>query len=102
MKDIKIDEIYTFKLVTGEEMVGKVTAVDYNTHTVEISEPVSVAPGPQGMGLIPTMLTANRKNVITLNTNSVELWGNTADDVVRSYREATSAIVTPTKKVILG
>lgn len=102
MKDININQIYTFKLASGEELVAKVVAVDYNTNTLELNEPVSVAPGPQGMGLIPSLFTADHARSITLNTNSVLMWAETEPQVVSKYRQATTGIVAPEKRVILG
>ena len=43
--------VYTFKLNSGEELIAKVTVNEGDWLVVE--NPVSVAPGPQGMGLVP-------------------------------------------------
>ncbi len=56
MNDIEINEVYTFKLSSGEELVGKVLEVSENILT--LSHPLSVAPSHQGMGLRPSMFTA--------------------------------------------
>jgi len=48
------NQVYTFKMNSGEEMVAKVKMSGGDWITLE--EPVSIAPGPQGMGLVPSLL----------------------------------------------
>jgi hypothetical protein len=85
---------------SGEEMVAKVKMSGGDWITVE--EPVSIAPGPQGMGLVPSLFTADPKEPIRLNTNSVSLVSKTDDSVKMKYLEATTGIKVPEKKLILG
>ena len=94
------NQVYTFKMNSGEEMVAKVKHADGNWIVLE--EPVSIAPGPQGMGLIPSLFTADPKEEIKLNTNSVSLVSKTDDSVKMKYLEATTGIKVPEKKLILG
>jgi hypothetical protein len=97
---IKPGEVYTFKLNSGEELVAKATAS--NAHYVIIENPVSIAPGPQGMGLIPSMFTADTSQEIRLNTGSVSLYAVTEDAVKMKYIEATTGIRVPDRQLILG
>ncbi len=97
---IKVGETYTFKLTSGEEVVGKVTAVE--DHLVSLQDPVSVAPGPQGLGLMQSMFTADPKDSARLNINNVTIFALTDSSVKAKYIEATSGIVMPDKKLILG
>lgn len=94
------NQVYTFKMNSGEEMVAKVKMSGSDWITVE--EPVSIAPGPQGMGLVPSLFTADPKEEIRLNTNSVSLVSKTDDSVKMKYLEATTGIKVPEKKLILG
>lgn len=101
MKNIEVNEIYSFKMNSGEELIAKV--VEFNDLSLLVSDPVSVAPGPQGMGLIPSMFTADHDAKITINTNNVALYALTDAAIRSKYIEATTGIATPTqKKVILG
>jgi hypothetical protein len=101
---MKIEEgqVYTIKLNSGEELITKVTGVDTEHNQLIISEPVSVAPGPQGMGLVPSVFTANPKSEYRLNTSSVALYALTDDTVKDKYTEATTGIQLPEKKLVLG
>ena len=69
---------------------------------INVSDPVSVAPGPQGMGLIPSMFTANPDQSVTINTNSIAMYAETEDSVKMKYIEATTGIKVPDKKIIMG
>jgi hypothetical protein len=97
---LESNQVYTFKMNSGEEMVAKVrhSGGDW----IVLEEPVSIAPGPQGMGLVPSMFTADPKEEIRLNTNSVSLISKTDDSVKMKYLEATTGIKVPEKKLILG
>ena len=92
--------VYTFKLNSGEELIAKVTVNDGDWLVVE--NPVSVAPGPQGMGLVPSMFTSDPKEQVKLNTHCVSIYALTDDSVKMKYIEAITGIKVPEKKLILG
>lgn len=97
---IEENEVYTFKLNSGEELIAKVVSVDENY--LMLSEPVSVAPGPQGMGLVPSLFTAVHQDLVRLNTNSIAMTANSEDNIKMKYIEATTGLKVPSKKIILG
>lgn len=97
---IKVGEVYTFKLTSGEEVVGKVNAIE--DQYLLLHDPVSVAPGPQGMGLMQSMFTANPKDPARLNINNVTIYALTDESVKVKYIEATTGLVVPDKKIIMG
>lgn len=94
------DEVYTFKLNSGEEVVAKVK--QSGGDWIIIHDPVSVAPGPQGMGLMPSLFTANPESEIRLNTNSIAIVATTDESIRTKYIQATTGLAIPEKKVILG
>ena len=96
------NQVYTFKLNSGEELIARVEKQEFNAEWITISDPVSVAPGPQGMGLVPSMFTADIKREIQLNINSISLYAYAEDAVKMKYIEATTGIKVPDKKLILG
>lgn len=98
--NIKTNEVYTFKLNSGEELIAKVISV--NDKEIKVEEPVSVAPGPQGMGLVPSMFTADPSSEIMLNTNSITMFAQTDEAVKGKYIQATTGITVPSKKLVLG
>lgn len=98
---LKIGSVTTFKLNSGEELIAKVKTVPVDGY-IEIETPVSVAPGPQGLGLVPSMFTADADEIVRLNINSISIYALTDDSVKMKYIEATTGIQVPEKKLILG
>ena len=93
-------QVYTFKLNSGEEVIAKVVNVTDNY--VDVETPVSVAPGPQGMGLIQSLFTADPDQKIQINMNCVAIHALTDDGVKMKYIEATTGIKVPDKKILMG
>lgn len=98
--DIKLNEVYTFKITSGEEVIAKVTGI--NDKIIELSEPLSVAPGPQGMGLMQTVFTSELGVPIKLNINCVTMYTDTEENIKVKYIETTTGIKVPSKKIVLG
>lgn len=98
--NIKEGEVYTFKMNSAEELIAKVVSI---TETeIVVNEPVSVAPGPQGLGLVPSLFTVGAKSEVRLNTNTIALYALTDESVKAKYIEATSGLIVPDKKIIMG
>jgi len=97
---MNINEVYSFKLNSGEELIAKIVKIDNDYITIE--EPVSVAPSPQGVGLIPSMFTADPKGETKLNTKSIAIFSQTEESVKNKYIQATTGIAVPSKKLVLG
>ena len=108
--ELKKDEIYTFKLNSGEELVAKVIGVESNSaggifysDTFVVSNPVAIGPGPGGgLGLVPSMFTYKPDSEVRLNSNSISVIAETDDGVKSKYIQATTGIRLPDKKIVLG
>jgi hypothetical protein len=98
--NLEINEVYSFKLNSGEELVAKV--VNIIDKTVEISEPVSIAPSQKGITMVPSLFTTDMNGVFRLNINSVAIVADTNEQVKVKYIEATTGITVPEKQIILG
>ena len=98
---LEVGKIYTLKFNSGEEVVAKIHSEVTGSY-INISDPVSVAPGPQGMGLMPSLFTANPDKSVTINTNSIAMYCETDEAVQSKYIQATTGLAIPEKKVILG
>jgi hypothetical protein len=92
--------VYTLKLNSGEELVARV--VEQQNNVVEIDMPLSVAPGPQGMGLVPGLFTADQDSKVTININSISMSAPTNSTIEAKYLEATTGLTVPDKKIIMG
>ena len=98
--NIKINEVVSIKLNSGEELITRVKEVT-DAYLI-ITEPVSVAPGPQGMGLVPSLFTAKPDGEFTLNKNSIAVICETEYNIKTKYTEAVSGIKVPEKKILVG
>jgi len=102
MKDIKVGEIYTFKLTSGEEVVAKVTELLEN-NWISITSPASIMmmqSGNPGMG--PSLITQDITVSVALNTSNVVMVVLTDEAIRTKYIEATTGLTLPDKKVLLG
>lgn len=97
-----VGTVLTFKINSGEELIAKVVRAVPGGQFIEVSDPVSIAPGQHGMGLVPSMFTADPKENALINTSSISLYAVTEDSVKMKYIEATTGIKIPEKKIVLG
>lgn len=98
---LEVGKVYTFKFNSGEEVVAKYSSESTGNY-IAVTDPVSIAPSAQGMGLIPSMFTADPGQSVTINTNCIAMYCETDDSVKIKYIEATTGIKVPDKKLILG
>jgi hypothetical protein len=96
------NEVLTFKLNNGDEIVTKVISGPDEYGYLTVSEPVSVVTTSTGVGMIPTIMTAEMNAENKLNTNSISMFTPTNDNIKLKYLEATTGIKVPTKKLIVG
>jgi hypothetical protein len=100
MKELELNKVHSVKVTSGEEVIGKVIAQTDDTITLE--QGITIGMGQQGMQLIPAMFTTLPTAELTINTANITMFAVTSDDVVDAYREATTGIKTPDKKIIMG
>jgi hypothetical protein len=100
MKKLEVGSVYTFKVTSGEELIAKVVAQEADS--IELSNPLSIAPNPQGMGLVPSMFTSDQDKNVELNTSTITMYAQSADSITIKYIEATTGITTSSKKIVLG
>lgn len=98
--NIEIDTIYSFKILTGEEFVARVTEIRPDHMIIE--HPIMTVISPQGLQMMPGMFSANLEKSVRLNNNSWAMIGETRDDVRNSWIQATTGIAPVTKQIITG
>jgi hypothetical protein len=97
--NITQDEVYTFKVVSGEEFVAKIVKIEDGM--LIIRNPVSTGVTPQGLQMMPSLLTANLDHEVLLYPSSIVMISSTREDVQASYVKATTGIDVPPKKSII-
>jgi len=92
---------YTFKLVTGEEIVALVEAVEEDHYVV--SKPCTIIPNQQGqMQMVPSAYTMELDKPVQINTLAVAMIFEPNESVQSAYTKATTGIDVPEKKIIHG
>jgi len=89
-KSYSKDQIVSFKLVNGDEIVAKV--VEENTTGFVIAKPCTVMPSQQGLGLIQALFTADLNNTVVLDKQHVMIHSPTVKDVENHYIKTTTGI----------
>jgi hypothetical protein len=97
-KQYQKDDVVTFKLVTGEEIIAKF--LSQTADTFGISRPLALAMGAQGVGLIPAAFSAPL-NSVELQRAHVLMHDLTREELVGNYLEGTTGIQTVRKGGIL-
>lgn len=87
---VEVGDIVGFKLVSGEEVVGKLEANGISSFTV--SKPMVVTLTPRGVASIPALLSGTDEAVIELKKVDVMYHDVVNHDMDKSYRQSTSNI----------
>lgn len=101
MFKIETNKVYTFKLMSGEELVTKVLEIS-DDGILTIDEPISFAMAQQGLQPVPATFTGDSKQQSRLNLSACALVSEVRDDVADVYRQITTGIETPNKQIITG
>jgi len=90
LKENILNEIISFKLGTGEEIIGKVIGNDEGSY--ELNRPVVLAMAPDGgIRLIPWLMSTNVDDVM-LNKSNIIGHAVTSKDIANKYTESVSDI----------
>jgi hypothetical protein len=93
VKKFNLGEIYTLKLVTGEEIITKLTSVDDTGYTV--NRPLVLSMTGQGVAMTPFLFTAEIKGEITVPKPAVIAIAATDKQTAGQYITGVSGIMTP-------
>jgi len=96
---IENDKIATLKLVTGEEIIAKVT--DHTKEKITIHKPLVIMMSQQGLAFGTFVPTMDQSKGIEIDINNVVVIGYANEKVVNEYNNATSTIKTPPKSNIV-
>ena len=99
--EIKVGEIYSFKLTSGQEVVGKVEQIDDDGYHLE--EPLTIGQGQKGMEFMQVMFTVDFGKPGKLYHTGISMVMPTREDVKEAYDQSIhpSTIVKPGPKQII-
>lgn len=92
-------DIVSFKIVNGDEIVARIVSTDGEGY--EISKPCTIMPGPQGMGLIQSLFTADADVNVRLLKQHVIMHAPSIDQMQKHYIKTTTGIEPVTRGSII-
>ena len=84
------DDIVTFKIVNGDEIVAKI--VEESDDAFTVPKPCTVMPSQQGLGLLQSLFTSDLNKSIRLEKRHVMMHAPTVKDVQNHYIKTTTGI----------
>ena len=97
---LETNNIYTFKLNTGEELIARV--VDIAPDHMIIEHPILTVISQQGLQMMPGLFSADLGQNVRLNNASWAMIAETRQDVQDSWIQATTGIAPVRKQIITG
>ena len=85
---------------SGEEVIAKVTATEFNS--ISVSKPLAMAATPQGLQMVPAMFTFDPDKDVDININSISMSSLARDDVQTAYIEATTGLTVGSNQILKG
>lgn len=95
---IKTNEIYTMKLLSGEEVITKI--VEELGFSFKVSKPLVLSMAPQGVAMTPFMLTAPLEGSFEIMKSAVIAIAPTEKSTSAQYIKATTGIEPVTNSLI--
>lgn len=97
---ISSTKVYVLKLSTGEEIITRIQPLDNNFFS--ITKPMTVAFGPNGVQLMPSLFTANHDDIHMLHKDNIVMMAEAKQEVSDSYIESVTGIQPISKKILHG
>ena len=99
--EIKVGEIYSFKLTSGQEVVGKLETIDDDGY--HLTAPLTIGQGNNGMEFMQVMFTTAFGEPAKLYHAGISMVLPTRDDVKEAYEGSInpSEIIKPGPKQII-
>lgn len=89
-KGAAVGEVVTIKLISGEEIVGKLT--EEQSLCYKISKPLVLSMTQKGLGMMPYLFTVNPDKDIKINKSAVIIIEATDKDFANQYLQGTTGI----------
>jgi hypothetical protein len=86
--------VYTFKTVTGEEIISRVS--EENATTYSLIKPLVMISTQNGFGLAPAIFSVSPTEPVLLNKRAVALSGKTESDIATQYLAKTTGLTLAT------
>jgi hypothetical protein len=96
-----VGDIRAFKLVNGDEVIGKVSSITDTEYVID--RPCVVVGGPKGLGLIQAMFSLDPDRAVTVAREHVMMQCDVIQQMSDYYIKTTTGIepVTQSTKIII-
>lgn len=98
-KSYQKDDIVGFKMVNGDEVVAKISAVSENGWSV--TRPCTIIPSPQGIGLMQSLFSADINTDVEINSQHVMFHAPVIKQMQDHYLQTTTGIKTVSKGPVI-
>ncbi len=89
-KGVSEGEVVTFKLTSGEELIGKL--VQETDQFYKVSKPMVLTANQQGLGMAPYLFTVNPDKDVKISKSTVVVAEATDKQYADSYIQGTTGI----------
>lgn len=87
---IQEQDIVSFKLVSGEEIIARVESFSDDSYSV--TKPFALVPSQQGLGLMPFVLSVSPDSKLVINKTAVVCFSKTEKGIATQYMQQTTGI----------
>lgn len=101
---VEINDIVTIKLLSGEEIVGRLN--ERSADSIFLSKPIRVIMEPMGnnqvgLSMLPVLASASEVNSVQFPLAGLAIRPlKTSDEVRSNYLQITTGLVTPTREQV--
>lgn len=100
-----MNNIKVIKLITGDEVIGKVEPPTKNPldNYIEytIKNCIRLVPTQEGLQAVPFMIFADKKQSITINQQHIICFGEPEQEILNSYSKIFGEIISATPKLFV-
>lgn len=89
---IKENDVVTFKMVSGDEVVARLSDIQEN-YGYEVIKPHGVMMSQEGFGLVPWILTVPPEAKIFIRWDAVAAKEKTHEAVAKQYMKQTTGLI---------
>lgn len=87
---VQEQDIVSFKLVSGEEIIARIEKLSDDSYTV--TKPFALVPSQQGLGLMPFVLSVALDAKLVINKTAVVCFSKTDKGLASQYMQQTTGI----------
>jgi hypothetical protein len=95
------DKVIAFRIVSGEEIIGKITHFDAQSVSIKKPCTLTIDPNTGGMGLMPASFIGNPEEDVIYQRTAITAVMTPREDAVSSYEAYASNLVLPKKEGIV-